>query len=63
MRIGILFRTGCFLFLFIRLEKPAKPAFLTLGFLPMTITFHLSAQTFLSSEKVVVRLFFGLVMG
>ena len=28
MRIGILFRTGCFLFLFIRLEKPAKPAFL-----------------------------------
>ena len=28
MRIGIIFRTGCFLFLFIRLEKPAKPAFL-----------------------------------
>jgi len=29
MRIDILFRTGCFLFLFIRLEKPAKPTFLT----------------------------------
>jgi len=51
MHISILFRTGCFLFLFIRLLKPAKPAFLIScdSIFQLKLYYHLT-------KKVGVRL-------
>jgi len=51
MRIGILLRTGCFLFLFIHLEKPPKPAFL----IRCDSIFQLKLS-YRPTEKVGVRL-------